>query len=140
MQAEALLDVTRGRKHRGGPEARGPGISPLQITGSPDCHRAAGFTISSAMGAKVRPNTLSGTFRQSLRWVQVWGFPMLARHRDFSDVLERTIKGGVRIDTDADAPSKTSEDSAVWLRIGIAGINVLKVEAGMSRHPLIEDD
>lgn len=70
------------------------------------------------------------------------GVPMLARHRDFSDVLERTIKGGVLIDTDedTDGPSKTSEDSVVWLRIGIAGINVLKVEAGVSRHPLIEDD
>lgn len=63
------------------------------------------------------------------------------RRRDFVDVLERAVKGGVLIETEGGggAPWETG-DASVWLDVTIAGVTVIKVDAGLAWRPLLEDD
>lgn len=65
---------------------------------------------------------------------------MSDRRRDFIDVLERAVKGGVLIETEGGggAPWETG-DASVWLNVTIGGVTVIKVDAGLAWGPLLED-
>lgn len=50
-----------------------------------------------------------------------------------SDVLERVLTRGVLFDVDkSPATAEEARDAVVWFRVSIAGVDVFRIEAGLS--------
>lgn len=63
------------------------------------------------------------------------GLPPTPRH-DLIDVLERVLTGGLRVETSED--TVTDQNALGWIRISIAGVDIVKVGAGVAWHYLLE--
>jgi hypothetical protein len=70
--------------------------------------------------------------------------PVPVRRHDSVDVLERVLTKGAQV-KDVDAPvedeaSHSETGQSAWLRISLAGVDLLNVQTGLSWRPLDEPD
>lgn len=65
---------------------------------------------------------------------------ILRRERSVTDILERVLFGGVVVVAEGAHLARNSASGEAWLEISLSGIQVVRVNAGSSTHPLISDE